>query len=215
MKTSEKAVKVSKIQTKIESMKTNGEKVSNFDIVYNYYYGKVLSFVFNELGNKRSKDLSKDLTMEVMARVYEKLLLDKFKIMDDKTFNSWVMIMAKHHVGDYFRKLNGVRTLKVISGDNFSSVDSETEGDTFFGGMLGNGEMTQEEAMINEEKNTFLSKALSKINEKYRKVLEYSFVDELSYKEIGEKMGMTVSDVGVLISRAKNKLRSEINMKTI
>lgn len=55
-----------------------------------------------------------------------------------------------------------------------------------------------------------LQKAIDSLN-KFEKALMMLYLDEKSYSEIAEIMGLTESNVGVKINRIKNKLKTILN----
>lgn len=67
-----------------------------------------------------------------------------------------------------------------------------------------NNSMTQAETQLK------IQQAIEKLPEKCRKVFELSRFDELKYKEIAEKLGISIKTVEVQISKALKILREEL-----
>lgn len=66
-----------------------------------------------------------------------------------------------------------------------------------------------QETLRDEERN-LLEIAMPRLPEKYREVLELYYVEELSYEEISDVLGIPRATVGVRLRRARLSLRKEI-----
>jgi RNA polymerase sigma-70 factor (ECF subfamily) len=64
-----------------------------------------------------------------------------------------------------------------------------------------------EESLIKLEEYETIKKHISTLDEKSRSVLEMKYLLDMSYKEIGEALGMTPKHVDTTIMRAKAKVR--------
>ena len=56
----------------------------------------------------------------------------------------------------------------------------------------------------------FLLKKIKSLKDDYRKILQLRFFEDLSYKEISEKMNQPINTVKVKLLRAKNLLSQKI-----
>jgi len=59
-----------------------------------------------------------------------------------------------------------------------------------------------------ESRREALERCLQRVSQRGRRVLEARFVDELSYQQIGERVGMTVEAVRKALFRIKKQVRS-------
>ncbi|MBI2013635.1 MAG: RNA polymerase sigma factor [Candidatus Colwellbacteria bacterium] len=66
---------------------------------------------------------------------------------------------------------------------------------------------TDHEAMFNGQIAREVIEFMEKLDDKYKEVLLLKFVEDLSYKEIAEVLGITEKNVSVRISRGSKKLR--------
>jgi RNA polymerase sigma-70 factor (ECF subfamily) len=64
--------------------------------------------------------------------------------------------------------------------------------------------------MIENDNKTILLKAIDTLAKKQKTAIVLNNYENLAYKEIAEVMKISVSEVGVLINRAKKKLYKEI-----
>ena len=74
-------------------------------------------------------------------------------------------------------------------------------------------EMPQQQILEEQEQIELLHKAIDKLPENQRTALILNKYEELSYKEIAEVMGVTLSSVESLLFRAKNNLEKIFNTK--
>ena len=69
---------------------------------------------------------------------------------------------------------------------------------------------SQEEAMIDGERTTSLMEAVRALPLPYRQVITL-FLEDLSYREIADILGLTESNVGVRVNRAKRQLKEMLD----
>ena len=74
-------------------------------------------------------------------------------------------------------------------------------------------EMPQQQILEEQEQIELLHKAIDKLPENQRTALILNKYEELSYKEIADVMGVSLSSVESLIFRAKNNLEKIFNTK--
>ena len=64
--------------------------------------------------------------------------------------------------------------------------------------------------MITSENLESLLKKIKSLKDDYRKILQLRFFEDLSYKEISEKMNQPINTIKVKLLRAKNLLSQKI-----
>jgi len=64
-----------------------------------------------------------------------------------------------------------------------------------------------EEDYIFDETRSMLDSALSRLRFKYRNIIELRSIQNLSYKQISEQLGLTESQVKSRLNRARDKLK--------
>ena len=74
-------------------------------------------------------------------------------------------------------------------------------------------EMPQQQLLEEQEQLELLHRAIDRLPENQRTALILNKYEELSYKEIAEVMGVTLSSVESLLFRAKNNLEKIFNTK--
>ena len=69
-----------------------------------------------------------------------------------------------------------------------------------------NLQRTPEEEIIDKQRLQLLRAAVSQLPDKYRKVIELRYYEDLPYEDIAEHLGLTLSNVKIQIMRAKQML---------
>ena len=67
-----------------------------------------------------------------------------------------------------------------------------------------------EDLEIENEDKKMVCEAIEKLEVKYREVVTLYYFEDKSYEEISDVLRTTTSNVGVMIKRAKSKLRNVI-----
>ena len=70
---------------------------------------------------------------------------------------------------------------------------------------------TSDADTLNEELKVEMEKVIDKLSPKYREVVVLHYYEELSYAEISDVLRISVSSVGVRMTRARQKLRELYN----
>jgi len=145
-----------------------------------------------------SKEDAEDILQEVFMSVYQNLneFDGSFK------FSSWIYRIAHNKTISVWRKLKS--RPKSISTDE--NVD------------LFNIIASDENILKDLEKKCDakkLSKALNKLDEKYREVLVLKFLEDKDYKEISDILKKPLGTIATLLNRAKIKLRKEVEKMEI
>ena len=69
-----------------------------------------------------------------------------------------------------------------------------------------NLQRTPEDEVIDKQRLQLLRAAVAELPERYRRVIELRYYEDLAYEEIAERLGLTLSNVKIQILRAKNML---------
>ena len=186
----------------------DGDKDS-FGAIYNKYYihmfrAAMLKTGFNE-------DLSKDLAIETMTKVYENLGKYKF---ETATLGSWITFVGRNHMLNHFKALK----------KNTYSVEvlgmRDDEGNTSSFEITDSGK-TPEELLLNKEDLGSLKACIAKLKDNSRTALDLVELQDKSYAEAAEEMGISLSNLKVTLMRAKQELKSmligtgiQVNVKT-
>lgn len=157
------------------------------EYLFSAYYKRLYNFVFYRVNNHQTAE---DLT----SLIFEKIFKNKNKYDATKgIFEVWMFTIARNILNDYFRKKKRA---------SFISLDKIT--------FLRSDKKEPEEVVIASEEKNILSKALTKISKKDNEILALKFASELKNTEISEVLGISISNVGVMIHRALARLKKEM-----
>lgn len=117
---------------------------------------------------------------------------EKMFALTRRDFRRKIVIIVKNKCIDLLRKNEHI---------SFTSIDDIAH-------ELDSGEPPVDVQVISQEDFKRMAKYISEIDQTSRLVLQMKYVQDLSYKEIGEVLGMTPKHVDTRIMRAKRKVRT-------
>ena len=132
---------------------------------------------------------AEDLTMEAFGKAFRKLPT----YAPHYAFSTWLFKIAVNNCIDHVRR----KRLPVVqAGDTFDeSFDLVSLAKSY--------DRTPEEEMVRQECIEMTRILLSQLGEKYRRMIELRFYDELSYDEIAQEMDVPLGTVKAQLHRAK------------
>lgn len=150
---------------------------SAFDELLQRYESKVYSYVFCAVRNEEGAN---DLFQEVFMRVIATIKSGRYNDMNK--FASWLMRITHNQVIDYHRLKNGPQ---VLSND-------DTEVDLFTEASMAVDE-NRERELIDQQTLSEVKELITLLPSAQREVVLMRFYDELSFKEIAEKTGVSIN----------------------
>ncbi len=169
----------------IQLSKQNDSKAQS--LLMNKFWYDVNSYVLSLV--KEDAD-AEDVTIETFTKVFAKLELYNV----DFDFKNWVISIAHNTALDLLRKR---KNFKVSFEDyQLSSIEKYPSVEELF--------------IQKQTEDTFLDK-LKSLDEKYKKVLELRYLEDLSLNEIAEKLELSLSNAKVRLMRAKKLIENQLN----
>jgi len=152
----------------------------------------------------RSKLESVDLVQEVLIHALSGL--ENFTYQNEGDFVRWLSKITENAFYDNLDKLYaGKRDIR--NEVRLDAFKSSTTGR--FKGILGPIDATTPSAIMSKREDLArLEKAIDKLKPKYREVILLAKIEQLSYSQIGEKLGVSAAAVKMLVSRAIVELAS-------
>lgn len=148
------------------------------------------------LGYVHDKEKADDIAQEVFIEIWKSL--KKFK--QKSKFSTWIYRIAVN------KSLNYIRKEKKYSNGNILSIENTVKDIQI--------EIKEEEnpdfEIENNEKSMILNAAINRLSKKQKNVFVLNKLNDISYKEISEITGYSLSSIESLIHRAKLKLQSEL-----
>jgi RNA polymerase sigma-70 factor, ECF subfamily len=160
----------------------DGDK-EKFGEIIEKYQGKLFGYIKN-LINQNNMEVE-DVVEDTLVLAYQNL--NGFDT--SKKFSSWIYRIAHNKAIDYFKK----KRLKT------TVLDDELE--------IGLKDGLFEELEIEKNDKKMVAKAVNSLEIKYKEVVVLYFFEDKSYEEISDILHLPVSNVGVLLYRAKDKLK--------
>ncbi len=160
-----------------------------FEVLYREYYARVLGLCRRLLN---SNQLAEDAAQETFMRAYKNFR----KYKTDRPFWQWIASIANNHCIDLLRQKS--RT-EALFGDEADELEALADEKTL---VLND--------LISLEEAESLNGAVSSLDAKYRVPLILAYFNQLSYEEIAEQLSISRNHVGVLLLRAKQRLRAEL-----
>jgi len=152
----------------------------------------------------RSKMESMDLVQEVLINALRGLA--NFTYENDGDFVRWLSKIAENAFYDNLDKLHAGKR-DIHNEVRFDDFRSTTAGR--FAGSLGPIDTTTPSGIMSKREDlTRLEKAMDKLKPKYREVILLAKIEQLSYGQIGERLGKSAGAVKMLVSRAIVELAS-------
>jgi RNA polymerase sigma-70 factor, ECF subfamily len=145
------------------------------------YQRPVYNLAYRMLGNALEAE---DATQETFVRVYTKL----HTCQTDRKLVSWILSIASHHCIDRLRRRRA----------NWLSLDDDP-----IAAVLPSRQLDPEESAIRQEAHDEVQDCIAHLEPGYRLPLILRYWQELSYEEIAEVMGITVSAVKSRLHRAR------------
>ena len=155
-----------------------------FDSVFNEYYVSLCRFSYSFT---KDQNKAESIVQEVFIKLWEK----RESLTHVDHFLSYLMAMVRNRSIDYLRKEKAnLRTCLKFRPEESAN--------------------TTEEQISENELEEKLLQSIYKLPERCRVAFELSRFDDLSNKEIAEKMEISVKGVEALISRSLKQLRAEL-----
>jgi RNA polymerase sigma-70 factor (ECF subfamily) len=172
-----------------------GKSVPEFDDIYETYGARVLNLAYRLSGDEET---ARDLTQEIFIKVYEHL--DSFEQRSE--IFTWIYRIAVNHVTNHLKKERRRRWLYVLDRripDVFGegrelAVDPPSP------------DPSAEKKLEQQERARIVWAAVRSLPAEYRVPVVLYHYEGMSYKEISETLGLSLSAVETRIHRAKKKL---------
>jgi len=143
----------------------------------------------------KNSDDAEDLTLETFGKAFK--YLDKYS--PQYAFSTWLFRIAVNNSIDFIRHKNN--SPQCVDNESLN-VEQEQLIEHSQSGVT----RTPEDHIMDKQRVEMLRCAVSQLPDKYRKVVELRYYEELSYEEIAERLNISLSNVKIQLLRAKNML---------
>jgi RNA polymerase sigma factor (sigma-70 family) len=164
-----------------------------FELLYTRYHRRIASYIQGMVhDHARAEDIAQDVFMSALRRMRE----------TDRTiaFKPWIYEIAKNACIDQFRRARRAEEVSMDADDGLGSADY---------GRLVSSTPTPDVAHDHKQQIDHLRGAFGGLSETHHEILVMRELEGLSYREIGEKLGMTRPAVESTLFRARRRLTEE------
>jgi RNA polymerase sigma-70 factor, ECF subfamily len=168
---------------------------SAFEILVNRHQTSVLNLIYRFVGDRTQ---AKDLAQEVFIKVWKAAKTYR----PEAKFTTWIYRITTNVC---FNELKSARRRRWFQ---FHRSNEDNEGsieETF-----SDGSPTAEDLLLEKERSRQISDALQSLPDNQRMALVLKRYDDLSYQEISEIIGCSLSAVDSLLVRAKRTLQEKL-----
>ena len=158
---------------------------------------KIYSFIYSKVYDRA---ISEDLFQDTFIKVIRTLKLGKYN--EEGKFLPWVMRVAHNLVIDHFRKNNRMA--------KFSNT-----GELSIFSVLSDASLDAEKEMIKEQIESDLRRLIEELPEEQKAVLVMRMYNDMSFKEISDKTGVSINTALGRMRYALINLRKVIEKKNI
>lgn len=156
------------------------------------YQTQVYNLALRMTGNPED---AADMTQEAFLRAWR--ALDKFQ--NDAAFSTWLYRLTSNACIDFLRNAKRRQTVPLtVTADEEYTLDLPDPG------------KTPEETLISKEEQAMLSQALALLEPEQRQLLTLRVINELSYTQIAEVLGIREGTVKSRLARARENLRKKL-----
>lgn len=143
----------------------------------------------------KNKDVTDDLLSITFVKAFSKL--DSY--VNNISFEMWLKTIAINSSIDYIR-----RTKK-------EKYDHELDSEENVIQLSSSADYSPEETYLFNETNKRIDEAMTRLRWKYRNILELRTIQNMSYKQMSEELGLSESQVKSLLNKAREKLKQLLN----
>ncbi len=139
--------------------------------------------------------LAEEITQDTFLQVYQKLPTLK----DPRRFAGWLYVVANRFCGQWIRKNKStvIRSLETIAMD-------ELDRSSYAHHVL-----EQREEELTEQRHELVKRLLARLPESERTVVTLYYLGEMTTKEIGKFLGVSVNTITSQLQRARKRLQQD------
>lgn len=157
------------------------------------WIGKTADTLLRGWDNKTTVQLREDLIQEGWITALS--AIESHKEGEGSSLQSWVISQVKRDMVRFLRK-------EQVHGANHEDIDNYMYEDDI-------DEMIDYEGALRLESQTMLHDLLGKLPERERIVVEMHYFDDMSYAEIGARLGMTKQSVCDIFQKSVAKIQRD------
>lgn len=176
------------------------KQIGAFEQLVRKYQDRVYNLSFRFL---REREIAEEVAQDVFVSIYKHI--DGFK--GEAKFSTWLFRVVANHCHNKSKYLRRRRHKLQDSID----VPIETEDGERKRELADDPSLSPEELSTRRNMNEAIQDAISHLDEDHRVIVLLRDVEDLSYEEIGEILGLPEGTVKSRLHRARNELRERLS----
>jgi RNA polymerase sigma factor (sigma-70 family) len=164
-----------------------------FETLYHRYHRRITAYIFGMVHDHgRAEDIAQDVFVSALRRMRE----------TDRpiAFKPWIYEIAKNACIDQFRRSRRAEEISYDAEEGMGAADY---------GRLVSSEAVPEAQLESKQQLDHLRGAFGGLSETHHEILVMRELEGLSYREIGERLGMSRPSVESTLFRARRRLTEE------
>lgn len=147
--------------------------------IWSEFSAPLKNFISKRVSNETDVE---DILQEVFVRIHQNI--DSLK--DDNKIHSWIYQISRNAIVDYYRRKNRIEIIE---------LDDDLAGES------------EQEINSNAEISACLKTMIESLPEKYRQALMLTEFENLTQKELSERMGLSLSGAKSRVQRGREKVK--------
>jgi len=166
----------------------NGDQKA-YEELFKRYKDAIFFMLLKMVNNKNDAE---DLTFEAFGKAFRNIKQYSPKY----AFSTWLFKIASNNCIDFLRKKKG----------NTISIDGKDDKENERSITLESGGLNPEQEFVKKQKAKIMRNEVSRLKERYRRLIELRYFEEFSYDEIAQELKLPIGTVKAQLFRARELL---------
>lgn len=163
--------------------------IDSYEKIISKYQSKLYGYIFKLV---RDEYAAQDILQETFLKAY--INLNQYNRKKD--FSPWLLRIARNNVLDYFKKKKNYSIFQL--NENTDSIEENRRDEI------------PHKALEEREKTNKIDQVINSLPEKYRILIVLKYFNDLNYKEISERMNISVDKVKWRLYQARKTMAKEL-----
>ena len=166
----------------------------SFEAIVKKYEKMIYSLAMSKTNNREN---AQDISQECFLRAYKMLA----SYRTDSAFSTWIYRICQNLIFDFYRKEKKMKTVSLSFADE-SGEEHEKE--------LQDTGADVEEQLVRAEKIEKIRRIINSLPDDLREIIALRDLNNISYAQISEMLGIEIGTVKSRLNRAREKLKNYI-----
>ena len=189
-----------KLQNSNKGYKNAGINIPclSMDEIYHRYGDSIYTYLLHQI---RDQNTARDLFQDIMLKIMKNIR----SYQSGGSLNAWLMIIARNHLHDYYRRKKRWRKLLSQQDEKVST------GETIHNNIV---PFPSQEIQLEEQETRFyLKRAISQLSREQQEVIDMHYHMQLTLREISQILECSINTVASRLRYALKKIRKIIEVE--